>query len=46
MNENKALIIAEAGVNHNGEIKALELVDVAAECGLTLLNFKLLRRKI
>ena len=47
MNENKALIIAEAGVNHNGETnKALELVDVAAECVLTLLNFKLLRQKI
>ena len=29
--KNKTLIIAEAGVNHNGSIdKALEMVDVAA----------------
>ena len=41
MNENKALIIAEAGVNHNGEIKkALELVDVAAECGADIIKFQ------
>ena len=46
MNENKALIIAEAGVNHNGEInKALELVDVAENVVLILLNFKLLRQR-
>jgi sialic acid synthase SpsE len=32
--ENKVLIIAEAGVNHNGNIElARKLVDVAAECG-------------
>ena len=46
MNENKALIIAEAGVNHNGEInKALELVDVAAECGADIIKFQTFKAK-
>ena len=30
----KTLIIAEAGVNHNGDIKtAIKLVDTAKDCG-------------
>ena len=44
-------LIAEAGVNHNGsEEKALELVDVAADCGADAIKFqsfsadKLIRR--
>jgi len=35
------LIIAEAGVNHNGDIKiAKELVDVAAETGCDAVKFQ------
>lgn len=35
------LIIAEAGVNHNGDInKALELVDVAADAGADIIKFQ------
>lgn len=46
MNENKALIIAEAGVNHNGETnKALELVEVAAECGADIIKFQTFKAK-
>ena len=38
---NKALIIAEAGVNHNGELAiALKLVDVAAEAGADFVKFQ------
>ena len=34
MSGKHVMVIAEAGVNHNGEIKrALELIDVAAEAG-------------
>jgi N,N'-diacetyllegionaminate synthase len=37
----KTLIIAEAGVNHNGDIKlARQLVDVAAEAGADLVKFQ------
>ncbi|MAR79016.1 MAG: N-acetylneuraminate synthase [Rhodospirillaceae bacterium] len=40
-NKNKILFIAEAGVNHNGDInKALELVDVAAESGADIIKFQ------
>jgi len=34
MNNNNVLIIAEAGVNHNGDLNlALELVEAAANAG-------------
>jgi N-acetylneuraminate synthase len=37
-------VIAEAGVNHNGDIaRALELVDVAARCGADLVKFQTFR---
>lgn len=38
---NKVIIIAEAGVNHNGDLrKALALVDVAAEAGADYVKFQ------
>lgn len=38
---NKTLIIAEAGVNHNGDIDlAKRLIDVAAEAGADLVKFQ------
>lgn len=41
MTENNTLIIAEAGVNHNGDIgMALELVDKAAEAGADYVKFQ------
>ena len=37
----KVIIIAEAGVNHNGDFqKALELIDVAAESGADFIKFQ------
>jgi len=37
----KTLIIAEAGVNHNGDMDlALQLIDVAAEAGADLVKFQ------
>lgn len=37
----KTLIIAEAGVNHNGDINiAKQLIDVAAEAGVDLVKFQ------
>ena len=37
----RVLIIAEAGVNHNGDIKiAKKLIDVAAEAGADLIKFQ------
>lgn len=37
----KTLIIAEAGVNHNGSIEiAKQLVDVAAEAGVDYVKFQ------
>ena len=39
----KTLIIAEAGVNHNGDINlAKQLIDVAAEAGADLVKFQTL----
>ncbi|ABM29605.1 N-acetylneuraminate synthase [Nitratidesulfovibrio vulgaris] len=43
MNENQqhALIVAEAGVNHNGDINlAHKLIDVAAEAGADIVKFQ------
>ena len=38
---NKTLIIAEAGVNHNGSLDlALDLVDRAAEAGADFVKFQ------
>ena len=35
------LIVAEAGVNHNGELGlALDLVDMAADCGADIVKFQ------
>ena len=37
----KTLIIAEAGVNHNGNLKkAIKLVDVAKNCGADIIKFQ------
>ncbi|MBU3601773.1 N-acetylneuraminate synthase [Polynucleobacter sp. AM-25C3] len=39
--KNKTLIIAEAGVNHNGDIGlAKQLIDVAAEAGADMVKFQ------
>ncbi|TGM82293.1 N-acetylneuraminate synthase [Leptospira mtsangambouensis] len=44
MNEksrNKTLIIAEAGVNHNGDLKlAHELIDIASDSGVDVVKFQ------
>ena len=41
MFSDKALIIAEAGVNHNGDVNlALKLVDVAVEAGADIVKFQ------
>ncbi|MEX1014124.1 MAG: N-acetylneuraminate synthase [Candidatus Paceibacterota bacterium] len=41
MNYNRVLIIAEAGVNHNGDIKkAIELIDIAASAGADVVKFQ------
>mgnify|MGYP003335904584 CR=1 FL=1 len=38
---NKTIFIAEAGVNHNGDLQiAKNLVDVAAESGADLIKFQ------
>jgi N-acetylneuraminate synthase len=40
----KVLVIAEAGVNHNGDLgRALELIDVAAEAGADSVKFQTFR---
>ena len=42
---NKTYIIAEAGVNHNADIKlAFKLVDAAKSAGVMQLNFNFLNR--
>ena len=44
MKFNKTFIIAEAGVNHNGDLKkALKLVDIAKESGADAIKFQLYR---
>lgn len=41
MNKNKVLIIAEAGVNHNGDLKkAIKLIDAAADSGADIVKFQ------
>lgn len=41
MNMKHVMVIAEAGVNHNGDInKALELIDVAADAGADYVKFQ------
>ena len=41
MNQNQVLIIAEAGVNHNGSLEtAKQLVDVASEAGADIVKFQ------
>ena len=41
MNQNQVLIIAEAGVNHNGSLeKVKQLVDVASEAGADVVKFQ------
>lgn len=41
MNEQKTLIIAEAGVNHNGSMDmAHELIDVAVDAGANIVKFQ------
>ncbi len=41
MKNNKTLIIAEAGVNHNGDVElAKKLIDVAAESGADIVKFQ------
>ena len=38
---NKVLVVAEAGVNHNGDLSlARQLIDVAAEAGADLIKFQ------
>lgn len=38
---NKVLIIAEAGVNHNGDIKiAKKMIDAAVVCGVDIIKFQ------
>ena len=38
---NRVIIIAEAGVNHNGKLKlAYKLVDVAKKCGADFIKFQ------
>ena len=41
LNENEVFIIAEAGVNHDGDIsKALKLVDIASDAGADAIKFQ------
>ena len=41
MQKNKTLIIAEAGVNHNGDIKiAKKLIDIAVSAGADIIKFQ------
>ena len=41
MNNSKTTIIAEAGVNHNGDLNlALELIDIAADAGADIVKFQ------
>ena len=42
----KLFLIAEAGINHNGNLPtAIKLVDKAVQCKVMLLNFKHIKLK-
>lgn len=44
---NRTLIIAEAGVNHNGSLKrAFEMVDVAAQSGVDYIKFQTFKAEL
>lgn len=44
MSANRTLIIAEAGVNHNGDLdRALQLIDAAADAGADVVKFQTFR---
>jgi N-acetylneuraminate synthase len=46
MNHNRTLIIAEAGVNHNGDIElAKKLIDVAVDAGADVVKFQTFKAK-
>ena len=41
MKKNKIIIIAEAGVNHNGKLSnAIKLVDIASKAGADFIKFQ------
>ena len=43
---NKVIVIAEAGVNHNGDLdKAIKLIDVAAKAGADFVKFQTFKAK-
>lgn len=44
--DSRVLIIAEAGINHDGKLEqALKLIDVAAEAGADIVKFQLFKAK-
>lgn len=44
---NRTLIIAEAGVNHNGSLqRAFEMVDAAANCGVDYVKFQTFKAEL
>lgn len=46
MRQNKVFIIAEAGVNHNGDLNlAKKLIDVAKKCGADAVKFQTFKAK-
>ena len=46
MKKNKVIIIAEAGVNHNGDINiAKKLIDLASEAGADFIKFQTFNSK-
>lgn len=46
MSGKKVILIAEAGVNHNGDFsRAIELIDAAAECGADYIKFQTFKAK-
>ena len=41
-NDNKVLVIAEAGINHDGKLEqAFKLIDMAADAGADIVKFQL-----